>query len=189
MDVALKYRETLFSPSEAAVITGLSLHLQRDWRSQGLLRAREGGRASFSPSELAEMRVMVRLRSLGLPLPQARLVAERAAPSVVYVALSEHSTAALSVEGPKENASKYLHSLDRATDGRYLLTLAEVASPKDVFRNAIVADGECRLEAALHEDVLNETTEVAGVVNLWAVAKAITLAIPRPLFTLVSPRE
>lgn len=189
MDVALKYRETLFSPSEAAAITGLSLHLQRDWRSQGLLRAREGGRASFTPRELAEMRVMVRLRSLGLPLPEVRPVAEQAAPSVIFMALKDHSELTLKAEGAEEEAQRYMHALDRATDSQYLLTLAEVASQNDVYRNAIVADGACELEHALHEDVLDESTEVAGVVNLWAVARAIAKATPRPLFTLVPPRN
>ena len=132
---------------------------------------------------------MVRLRSLGLPLPQVRPVAERAAPSVIFVAISNHRDATLKVEGPDENARQYLSDLQQATDGRYLLTLAEVASQTDVFRDAIVADGACELEHALHEDVLDEATEVAGVVNLWAVAKAIAMATPRPLFTLVAPRD
>ena len=189
MNVALKYRETLFSPSEAETITGLSLHLQRDWRSQGLLRAREGGRASFTPRELAEMRVMVRLRSLGLPLPQVRTAAVLAAPSVILTALQDHQDATLKVEGPEEKALQYLDALDRATDSGYLLTLAEVGSQKDVFRDAIVADGECSLEPVLHEDVLDEDTEVAGIVNLWAVARMIALATPRPLFILVPPRN
>jgi DNA-binding transcriptional MerR regulator len=189
VDVALKYRETLFSPSEAALITGLSLHLQRDWRSQGLLRAREGGRASFTPRELAEMRVMVRLRSLGLPLPEVRPVAEQAAPSVIFMALADHPDLTLNAEGSDEEARRYMDALNRATDSQYLLTLAEVASRNDVYRNAIVADGACELEHALHEDVLEESTEVAGVVNLWAVARAIAKATPRPLFTLVPPRN
>jgi len=189
LNVALKFRETLFSPSEAAAITGLSLHLQRDWRSQGLLRSREGGHASFTPRELAEMRVMVRLRSLGLPLTQVRPVAVRAAPSVIFVALAEYPDATLKVEGSDDKARQYLRDLERAKDGQYLLTLAEVASQNDVYRDAIVANGTCELEHALHEDVLDDGTEVAGVVNLWAVAKAIAMATPRPLFTLVAPRD
>lgn len=189
MNVALKYRETLFSPSEAAAITGLSLHLQRDWRSQGLLRAREGGRASFSPRELAEMRVMVRLRGLGLPLPQARHAAERAAPSVVWVALNEHPEATIAVDGAQETADAYRARLDRSTDSTYLLTLAEIDINASRYRHAVVVEGECTLEPALKDDVLDETTEVAGIVNLWAVARAIAMATPRPLFTLVPPRN
>ena len=46
MDFSLRYREGQFSPADAAAITGVALHLQRDWRSQGLLKAREGGRAT-----------------------------------------------------------------------------------------------------------------------------------------------
>ena len=67
------HRQDEFTPSEAAAITGLSLTLQRDWRSQGHLRPRTSGRAIFSPRELAEMRMMMKLRGLGLPLPDSHL--------------------------------------------------------------------------------------------------------------------
>ena len=78
--ISLRYREGQFTPSETAAITGTPLHLQRDWRSQGLLRARQGGRASFTPRELAEMRLMMRLRGLGVSLSDAKRAAVEAAP-------------------------------------------------------------------------------------------------------------
>lgn len=188
-ELGLRYREGQFTPSEAAAITGLSLHLQRDWRSQGLLRAREGGRASFSPRDLAEMRVMVRLRSLGLSLPHAKEVAEQAAPSVVQVALADHRDKTLAVDGPQNRVAQFIDLLERETDGGYLLVLSEVAGPGEVYRDALVIDGQCELVHALDEHILDEETEVAGVVNLWAVAQAIARAAPRPLFTLVMPRN
>lgn len=188
-EISLRYREGQFTPSETAAITGTPLHLQRDWRSQGLLRAREGGRASFTPRELAEMRLMMRLRSLGVPLPDARRAAVEAAPGVVFSALAEHQKQTLAVEGTAAEATAYIDSLERAGDQSYMLILAEIDDMAQVYRHAFIEDGECRLLHALNEDAADETIEAAGLINLWAVAAAIAKAAPRPLFTLVAPKR
>ncbi len=58
-----------------------------------------------------------------------------------------------------------------------------------VYRHAVIENGECRLLHALSEDAADETVEAAGLINLWAVAAAIAQATPRPLFTLVTPKR
>ncbi len=187
MELSLRYRDGQFTPSEAMTITGVPLHLQRDWRSQGLLKARESGRASFSPRELAEMRVMMKLRALGLPLAEAKKVAEDAAPGVVYAALANHPDRALVVDAPRDIAGKYLKALEQADDG-YLLALSDLGSNEQVFRHALIQNGECRLLYALDENAVGDDVEVAGLVNFFGIAKEIVASAPRPLFTLVVPK-
>lgn len=189
MDFSLRYREGQFSPSEAAAITGLALHLQRDWRSQGLLKAREGGRASFSPRELAEMRVMVKLRALGLPLPESRKVAEEAAPGLIFAALANQQDKALAVDAPADVAAAYLKSLEGKSDDGYLLILSDLPEAERGYRYAVIENGQCTLLKKLTDDAVDEDVEVAGLINLTAVARAIVEAAPRPLFTLVVPRS
>jgi hypothetical protein len=154
-----------------------------------LLKAREGGRASFTPRELAEIRLMVKLRALGLPLPESRKVAEEAAPGVIFAALANHQEKALAVEGPADVAAAYIKSLEGKADEEYLLALSDLPATKHVYRHAIIENGTCTLLKALAEDVMDEGVEVAGLINLWAVARAIVDAVPRPLFTLVVPRN
>lgn len=187
-EIGLRYREEQFTPAEAAAITDTPLHLQRDWRSQGLLRARQGGRASFTPRELAEMRLMMRLRGLGVSLPDARRAAVEAAPGVVFVALADHRSRTLAVEGAAEGAAAFIESLERAGDETYLLILAELKNMGQVYRHAFIEDGECRLVSDLSEGAADETVEAVGMINLWAVAGAIASAAPRPLFTLVATK-
>lgn len=187
--ISLRYREGQFTPSETAAITGTPLHLQRDWRSQGLLRPRQGGRASFTPRELAEMRLMMRLRGLGVSLPNARRAAVEAAPGVVFAALADHRKRTLAVDGTADEAAAYLDALERAGDHAYLLILAELEDMSQVYRHAVIEDGECRLLHALSEDAADETVEAAGLINLLAVAAVIAKTAPRPLFTLVIPKR
>jgi hypothetical protein len=184
---AFRFREGQFSPSEAAAITGLSLTLQRDWRSQGHLRPRTGGRASFSPQELAEMRVMVKLRGLGLPLPESRRIATEAAPSVVFVALANHSDKTLAVEAPAGGAEDYIEALEKETNDGYLCMLANLAARDGLYRYAILEGGGCKLLVTIDDDVVGEDTEAAGLIKLWACARFIAESSPRPLFTLIAP--
>lgn len=186
MDLRLSYREERFTPSEAAAMTGLSLTLKRDWRSQGHLKARESGRASFSPRELAEMRVMMKLRSLGLPLPESRRIAEEAATSVVFAALPNHRDKTLTVEAAPDRAAAYIDRLERETNGGYLGAMADLGGVEALYRHALLEGGRGILLRTLDDDVM-EGVEAAGLVNLWAVAAAIAEAAPRPLFTLIVP--
>jgi hypothetical protein len=189
LDVRLSYREGQFTPSEAESITGLSLTLQRDWRSQGYLQARTSGRASFSPREQAEMRVMVKLRGLGLPLAESREVADQAASSVLFAALADHGAKTLAVDAPPERAPEYLGLLERETSEGYLRILADLPRMEDLWRHVLLENGGWSLLRKIDSEPKGEDSEAAGLVNLWAIARAIAEAAPRALFTLVPPRS
>ena len=88
-----------------------------------------------------------------------------------------------------EEAAAYIEALERASDHNYLLILVEIEDMTQVYRHAVIEDGECRLLHALSEDAADETVEAAGLINLWAVAGAIADATPRPLFTLIIPKR
>jgi len=133
------------------------------------------------------MRVMVKLRGLGLPLPESRKVAEAAAPSVVFKALADHREKTLGVDATPERAAEYLGMLEKETDGGYLYTLADLAIADGLFRHAFLESGKCSLIPTIDDDVMGEDIEAAGLVNLWASARVIAEAVPRPLFTLIMP--
>lgn len=188
MKFGFSYRENSFTPAETASITGVALHLQRDWRSQGLLRAREGGRAAFMPRELAEMRLMMKLRALGVSLSHAKPLAEEAAPAVIYAAISTAHPNAIGVDGPTERAVEFRDLVDRETDGDYLHTLAGSANDA-VHRFAVIVGDRCVLVPTLGEGEMLDNHEVGGLINLWGVAESILKAVGRPLFTLVAPHN
>ena len=187
MDWPLSYREGQFTPAEAAAIAGLSLTLQRDWRSQGHLRPRTSGHAKFSPRELAEMRIMVALRSLGLSLPDGRIIAEKAASSVLYMALDHPG--ALAVEAPDrggaERGERYLKALDRQPDGRHLNQLSGLEGAPYFYVLLRGRRGDLRYD--LQEPALDPSVEASGLVNLQATAARLAEAAKRPLFTLLVP--
>ena len=131
--ISLRSREGQFTPSETAAITGTPLHLQRDWRSQGLLRARQGGRASFTPRELAEMRLMMRLRGLGVSLPDAKRAAVEAAPGVVFIALAHHRDQTLTVEGTAAEAAATATRTCSASSRRSFFFTPFASSPNSML--------------------------------------------------------
>lgn len=156
---------------------------QRDWRSQGLLQAREAGRASFSPRELAEMRVMVKLRGLGLPLPEARSAAEDAAPGVIFAALANHPKMALAVDAPPDQAADYLKMLEQESDAGYLQILADLPEMKQAYRYAVIERGKCSLLPTLGEDSVDvrSNSELRGRtsgidVGFWTLEELAEIA-------------
>lgn len=187
MSFGFSYREGSFSPAEAASITGVAMHLQRDWRSQGLLRARESGRAAFAPRELAYMRLMMKLRALGVALADAKPLAEEAAPAVIYAAISHHYEKAIAVDGPAESASKFRDLVSRDTNDGYLHMLAG-SNRSSAHHFAVIVGDRCILVPTLGEGEMLEHDEVGGLINLWGVANALISEAHRPLFTLVAPQ-
>lgn len=185
----LSYREGQFAPVEAAVIAGLSLTLQRDWRSQGHLRPRTSARARFSPRELAEMRIMVALRSLGLSLPTARTLAQQGAPSVLFIALSEHSDT-LAVD-PPEHRERYLEGLERQTDGAWLNLLSGLEGAPYFYVLTQGKHGELRYNLdnpRMDTPNPDKRTEASGFVTLEALTANLAEAAGKtPLFTLTAP--
>jgi hypothetical protein len=133
------------------------------------------------------MRVMMKLRALGLPLAEARRAAEEAAPGVVWAALVNHRDKALAVDAPRDLATEYLKALEK-NDDAYLIALADFSPGEHGFHYALIENGQCLLLSTLDEDTMSEDVEVGGLINLWGVARAIVEAAMRPLFTLVVPK-
>lgn len=186
MDTTLSYREEQFSAAEAAAATGLSLTLQRDWRALGHLPPRTSGHARFSPRELAEMSVMVVLRQMGLPLPQCRAAAVKAAPSVLFIALTDHPET-LAVDAPSEEAKHYIASLERRISEGYLRRIAGVGrqEPHIVL---IQGDRFLLLPSLQDSKATDIKVRASAFAYLPAVAAGLADTVKKPLFTLVPPQ-
>lgn len=111
---------TIFTPAEAAKISGVNVALQRDWRRRGILPAIEGRTASFGPTEVGAMMALKALADCGLGPLNFKGIASKLGARIVRSALLERSA----YQGPAE---EYLsgsrdrldwigevHSLDRA---------------------------------------------------------------------------
>ena len=68
---------------------------------------------------------MLVLRRMGLPLPQCRAAALKAAPSVLFIALANHP-GLLAVDAAPEEAKRYIGDLERRMGDRYLRLIAGV---------------------------------------------------------------
>jgi hypothetical protein len=76
------YTPSLFTPSEAEVITGVSVTLQRDWRHRGFLEKGEG-HARFDVFALARLAFMKALADRGIGPSETHEVATIAAAGIV----------------------------------------------------------------------------------------------------------
>ncbi len=186
MNWPLSYREGQFSPVEAAACTGLSLTLQRDWRSLGHLPPRISGHARFTPRELAEMRTMVVLRRLGLGLAECRAAAMRAAPSILFLALADNERC-LSVDAEPDRARRFLDALGYAHDERHLRTLSGAGQLRYLF--ILLEDEDCKLLPDLSAESLDNKTEGVTIAKLEVIAAKLVAAAPHPLFTVTVPPE
>ena len=176
------YREERFTPAEAAACTGLSLAMQRDWRRHGHLPARSGGTASFGPRELAEMRLMVLMRQMGLGPSKSRGLAQEAAPSLVWLILVDHPST-WAVEGPAETAAHYRDKLEALGDSH----LRSMAGLHDRVRLYGVAEGEeVDFVTQIAGEEFDNKHELITVLSLRAVAAAMAAALDRPLFTILA---
>lgn len=76
------YTPSLFTPSEAEVITGVSVTLQRDWRHRGFLEKGEG-HARFDVFALARLVIMKALADRGIGPSETSEISKVAAAGVV----------------------------------------------------------------------------------------------------------
>lgn len=185
MNWPLSYKEAQFSPGEVTACTGLSLAMQRDWRSHGYLRPRTTGHARFSPREVAELRVMVLVRGRGVSLSESHSVAERAASSVLYIAVSQYRQMSLAVDADLERGGRYLDVLEKQMDEQLFYSISGADS--GFYRYILEQGSECKLLPNLEHDAINNRVEASTFISLEAVAAALVEAAPRPLFTLVVP--
>jgi hypothetical protein len=93
------------------------------------------------------------------------------------------------VDAEPDRAAAYRDALEAETGDGYLRMIADLTEMDQLYRHALIENGKCSLLPALSDDAVNEDEEAAAIIKLWAVAKTIAEAAPRPLFTLVVPRS
>jgi len=135
------------------------------------------------------MRVMVKLRSVGISLADSRQVAEESAPGVVFAALLNHADKALGSDEDRDRAAAYRDALERESGDGYLRMIADLTEADPFYHYALIDNGKCSLLPELKDDAVSDDEEASAFVNLWAIAKTIATAAPRPLFTLLVPRS
>jgi len=86
-------RDAKFSSAECEAISGVSQELQRNWRRRGYLGLKAGGRAEYTPHDLAALRVMKLLSELMVGPALSARAAATAAPHIVWHALVNSPTA------------------------------------------------------------------------------------------------
>lgn len=179
------YREGLFTPAQAAACTGLSPAMQRNWRQAEHIAERKTEVALFSPRDLAAIRIMVVLRDVGLGPALSRPIAERAAPSVVWLALATYPET-WTVSGNPEDAAAYRDLLDRNSD-RHLREMAGLTASPALYG---IAQGKTvHFFTTLDEAAFDEDDEVETVIKFSAVAKRIAKAATQPLMTVIAPAK
>lgn len=174
------FREGLFTPSQAALCTGLSPAMQRNWRQAGHIAARTGDMALFSPRELAAIRIMVVLRDVGLGPAISRSIAEEAAPSVIWLALSDFSQT-LVITGDAKKAEDVRRRV--MLDDGGLREMAGLHGPAYSF--GIARAGDVDLVSDIDAGSFGDDDEVESVVKLANVAKRIASTITQPLVTVI----
>ncbi|HAC00499.1 hypothetical protein [Brevundimonas naejangsanensis] len=136
--------------------------------------------ALFSPRELAAIRIMVVLRDVGLGPLLSRSIAEEAAPSVIWFALSEYPST-LTIAGDMKDAESYRDRV-LADDGG----LREMAGlTGSAFAFGIAQGGSVDLVSDIDAESFGDDDEVESVVKLAAVAKRIASNISQPLVTVI----
>lgn len=178
----LTFREERFSPAELAACTGLSPSMQRDWRRHGHLRSEYRGSATFSARELAEVRLMVLMRQMGLGPSKSRSLADLVAPSVLWLALADWPES-WAVDGRGGDVDAYRSSLEKLGD-EHLRLMAGLDGP--AYRFGTLAGDTVQFTPALDQDELGQD-EITSIVNLDAVAARIVAAAGRPFFTIIAP--
>lgn len=179
------YREGLFTPAQAAACTGLSPAMQRNWRQAGHIAGRTTEVALFGPRDLAAIRIMVVLRDVGLGPALSRPIAERAAPSVVWLALLTYPET-WTVSGDPEAAAVCRGRMDLDGD-RHLQKMAGLTGSPALYG---IAQGKTvEFFTALDEAAFDEDDEVETVIKFNAVAKRIAKAATQPLMTVIAPAK
>jgi hypothetical protein len=185
MSESFAFREERFTPAEAAACTGLTTTMQRDWRRHGLLPTRLGSPGSFTPLDLAEIRLMLQMRQLGLERSVSRPFAQVAAPMVLFFALADWPQS-WAVDGAEEAAKTFRTHLEKRGDS-HLRTLAGLTS--GLCRYGIGRDDSIEFVPSLSDELDGDAEEVTRILNLQAVAGRIVEAAQRPLFTIVAPES
>lgn len=175
--MAFSFEQTLsvFTPSEAEQITGVSVDLQRDWRRRRIMPKRDG-HARFDAHELADMLTLKMCSDAGLSLDDAKEWVPFLPAAIIMHALSTPGA----IEG---DDAEYV-SLHGST---YAANIAK-------RRSSVIAGGDLIIWAdGTSETVLNVSDAIASAApeKLYGAVKVLVLqqigqefarrAAPRPL--------
>jgi hypothetical protein len=183
MNTDLVILEELFPLSEAEARAGLSLPEQQDWLDHGHQPALSAGDA-VSAHRLAEARLMLAMGGMGVAPAFSRALAHKAAPSVLWIALTEWPRTWV-VEGAPGQARAYRDHLEGLGDD-HLKQMAG-ATADGLFRYGIARGQNLEFVPTVSPEDLDDEPEIVVVLSLSAVARELVHAIKRPLFTIIAP--
>jgi len=174
------YRESLFTPAQTAACTGLSPAMQRNWRQAEHIAKRTTEMALFGPLDLATIRIMLVLRDVGLGPALSKPLAEKAAPSVIWLALSMFpNTWAVSGDAKQDKAIRDRMDRDSYRDLQVMAGLTEAPALYGIAQGKTV-----NLFTELDGSAFDEDDEVEAVIKFGAVAKHIARGLTQPLITI-----
>lgn len=181
-NISFSFQETLFTPAQVAECTGLSTAMQRNWRKAGHLPQRTSGVALFDPAELAAIRLMIVMRSMGFGPSISRPLAESAAPSVVWLILSDYPETweVAAVEG---GADEFRDELELAGDG-HLRAMAKLKGAPNLIGVRTKSGLEFLTEQPDFQ--FDDDEEIETIIKMRGVARHIALNLDRPMMR-VSP--
>lgn len=157
--------------------------MQRNWRQAGHIAGRTTEVALFRPQDLAIIRIMMILRDVGLGPALSRPIAQQAAPSVIWLALTNHAET-WTVDGDPKQAQAFRDRLDQLGDSHLRLMAGLTDSPSTY---GVARGGSVEFFTELDETSFDEDDEVETVIKLNAVAKRIALNATQPLMTVIPP--
>jgi hypothetical protein len=183
--VDLVWTEVRFSPAQFARLSDLSTEMQRHWRARGLLRARDAFTASFGARDIATVKLMLLFDQP--ERKRLRPLAERLAPSVLWLVLSNHRTSWV-VEGPEQEARAYRRHLEML-GSQPIEFMAGLRSGEFKQYVLVVRGSEPMALRQLRDEFLCGGHERATVIDLKAAASRIAARLGgAPLFRVQLPR-
>lgn len=138
--------------------------------------------ALFDPGELAAIRLMIVMRSMGLGPAVSRPLAESAAPSVVWIILCDYPDS-WEVAAVGRRADEFRHKLDAAGDG-HLTAMAKLKCIPKLF--GVRSSSGVEFLPGQPDFEFDDDEEIETIIKLRGVARQIAHNLDRPMMR-VSP--
>lgn len=186
-DIFARWEPRRFGAAEAERITGVSQHVQRDWRRRKIMgRKEEAGRVQYDPVDLAALALIQALSRTGLPLEPDI--------NVLHWGKLAITNAALRVDGAIEYAPSVPRALIGSTPDYFHLEnppKAMVVSNFEAGPEGIdfeFLEDLREIELALRKDLASEDS--FSVINFEAIGRKLARSAACPLFDVLelSPR-
>ncbi|PHY22856.1 MerR family transcriptional regulator [Caulobacter sp. BP25] len=187
-DIFARWEPRRFGAAEAERITGVSQHVQRDWRRRKIIgRKEEAGRVQYDPVDLAALALIQVLSRTGLPLEPDI--------NVLHWGKLAITNAALRVDGAIEYAPSVPRALIESTPEYFHLE-----NPPKLMLVTNFAAGPEGIAFEFMEDIRDLTSLLSGrglasedsfsVINFEAIGSKLARSAACPLFDVLelSPR-